>query len=170
MTACRRRTPTTVTGIATRRPAVEQQAPIPPAHHHPQTPAVTMIHAGPTTGPAMTIRRTATARILTPTPTHPPAAIPPAPARSWMRPPAAGTAKPAHPRPISPPRNRPGTKPCTRRPVSPRPRESCRAPSRRPEPPTSRPSQHRRVRQHRSCQHGLSKHRSRRHSMLTWPR
>ena len=35
-----------------RRPAVEQQAPIPPAHHHPRTPAVTMIQAGPTTAPA----------------------------------------------------------------------------------------------------------------------
>ena len=52
MTACRSRTPTTVTATATHRPAVEQQAPIPPAHHHPQTPAVMMIQAGPTTGPA----------------------------------------------------------------------------------------------------------------------
>ena len=29
-----------------------------------------------------------------------------------MRPPAAGTAKPTHPRPISPPKSRPGTRPC----------------------------------------------------------
>ena len=88
MTACRSRTPTTVTGIATRRPAVEQQAPITPAHHHPRTPAVTMIQAGPTTGPAMTIRRTATARRRAPTPRR--AAILPAPARSWTPPPIAG--------------------------------------------------------------------------------
>ena len=87
-------------GDATRRPAGEQLAPIPPAHQlTPQTPAVTMIQAGPTTGPAMAIRRTATARIRTPAPTHPPAAIPPAPARSWMPPPMAGRAAPAHPRP-----------------------------------------------------------------------
>ena len=41
-----------MTATATHRPAVEQQAPIPSAHHHPQTPAVMMIQAGPTTGPA----------------------------------------------------------------------------------------------------------------------
>ena len=34
-------------------------------------------------------------------------------------------------RPTSLPKSRPGTRPCTRRPASPRPRESCRAPSRR---------------------------------------
>ena len=90
MTACRSRTPTTVTATTMRRPAVGQTVPILPAHHHPQTPAVTMIQAGPTTAPAMTIRRTATARTRAPTPRR--AAILPAPARSWTRPPIAGRA------------------------------------------------------------------------------
>ena len=37
----------------------------------------------------------------------------------------------AHPRPRLPPKSRPGTRPCTRRPASPRPRASCPAPSRK---------------------------------------
>ena len=90
MTACRSLSPTTVTAAVTRRPAAEMPAPIPPACHHPRTPAVTMIQAGLTTGPAMAIHRTATTRIRTPAPTPRRAAIPPAPARSWIAPAGGG--------------------------------------------------------------------------------
>ena len=114
-------------GDTMRRPAAG--TPIPPAHHHPQTPGGDDDSGGsddaagdddPQDGDGQETGADA------------PPSCDPAGTGEVMDAPADGGQGGGGPSPADmPPRSRPGTRPCTRRPASPRPRAGCRAPSRR---------------------------------------